>query len=144
MSKKNKIRFQFESDQTKLIPLQYGDNDAHPGMVRGTPTSQIICAYCGLGDYCQGCIDSKKPHKVQNKYVMDHNHTCSCKEGCEKCWRGLVHDFCNKVAIHTLDNLQKNGKINLKNKIDLSNHMNGFVLVPLDVSLVNYLIKGQS
>lgn len=129
MSNKDEIRNLFRSIQTKTIPLQYGDDsENHPGIVRGTPTAQIVCAYCHLGDYCRGCEDSKKKHKVQNKYVLDHNHLCSCKEGCEKCLRGLVHDFCNKVAIQALDNLVKLGKLNSEGQ--------------LHESIVDYLNRG--
>lgn len=102
---KNKFRVAFENLQIKIIPLQYGDDSVnHPKIVKGSLSSQIVCAFCGKGDYCRGCEDPKKKHNVQNKYVLDHNHL-HCKKGCKVCLRGLVHDFCNKVAIQALDNL---------------------------------------
>lgn len=131
MSKNNsKIRSITASLQTKTIPLQYGDDPKnHPGIVRGSLVPQIVCAYCHRGDYCQGCVDPKKKHKVQNKYVMDHNHACTCKTGCERCWRGLVHDFCNKVAIQALDTLIKRGLLDEKGQ--------------LHTQVVDYLSRGM-
>jgi hypothetical protein len=58
-----------------------------------------LCALCGRGDFCSACYHGSKhdgPCRIQKVNTLDHDHSC-CKTGCEKCYRGITHNYCNRV-----------------------------------------------
>jgi hypothetical protein len=59
-----------------------------------------VCPICGYGNFCFECVRGKGPesphkHEYQTLNSFDHDHNC-CKKGCEKCFRGALHAFCNQ------------------------------------------------
>ena len=57
-----------------------------------------ICPICHYGNFCLGCVRNgghEGPCEYQTLNTFDHNHDC-CKKGCEKCFRGALHSWCNR------------------------------------------------
>ena len=59
-----------------------------------------VCPVCGFGNFCKECERGKLPnlsheHEYKTLNTFDHNHRC-CKDGCEKCFRGALHSWCNR------------------------------------------------
>ena len=64
------------------------------------------CAWCLRGDYCAAC-ENKLPHngkcRKQKIDTLDHNHIHKGCGGCEKCARGMVHMWCNRNSIASVE-----------------------------------------
>jgi hypothetical protein len=59
-----------------------------------------ICPICGFGRFCKECVRGagpghSGPHDYQEVNTFDHNHDC-CQTGCAKCFRGTLHQYCNR------------------------------------------------